>query len=506
MYLLFQALQFAPGNEQLLPSVTNFLSSLDLVAKKLATWFISHHRGQPDLLILTVNSLTKDCSSPNPQVRCLALKTLTLLSHSDFVEYSQQAILKGLGDDSAYVRRAAVVACAKLNELNTGLVDESSIVDTLYAMIRDKDPIVVVNVLQVLDEILATENGIVINKNIAYYLLNHLKMFDHWQILVLIKFIKRYQPKTGEEVYDIMNLLDSYLKTGNASTVVELCNYFIKLTADLPHVQADVMKHAKDPLLHNLKSSNPELTCVLIDCVKAMYIPKYVHELQGSFASFLCKQKEPNFLKIKRVQVLTELITDGNVQDIVDELILYTSSSTADLSKYVIDGIFQISQKKASYHSICINRLVHLLEVGSASVRSQTFTVLSKMDLRTLSATDQHKLMEHVGNVLNSENDSKTLPSLLWMVGENGHLCENMPYILESFVEDFLMWDKQEVCDSLLIASVKLLVKKPAEYQAIVGETMECAVKMGTRRTKESVMYYYNLLKENPSLVRTAVL
>ena len=50
------------------------------------------------------------------------------------------------------VRRAAVLACARLYASDRDLVLEGGIVDSLYAMIRDPDPIVLVNVLCTLEE------------------------------------------------------------------------------------------------------------------------------------------------------------------------------------------------------------------------------------------------------------------------------------------------------------------------------------------------------------------
>jgi len=45
-------------------------------------------------------------------------------------------------------------------------------VDLLYRMLRDKDPFVVLNATHALNEILASEGGMVVNRNIAHYLLS----------------------------------------------------------------------------------------------------------------------------------------------------------------------------------------------------------------------------------------------------------------------------------------------------------------------------------------------
>lgn len=49
---------------------------------------------------------------------------------------------------------------------------DGALVNELYSLLRDQDPIVVVNCLRSLEEILKEEGGVVINKPIAHHLLN----------------------------------------------------------------------------------------------------------------------------------------------------------------------------------------------------------------------------------------------------------------------------------------------------------------------------------------------
>ncbi len=49
---------------------------------------------------------------------------------------------------------------------------ELNLVDVLYQMLRDTDPLVISNCVTALDEILANEGGMIITKKIAHYLIN----------------------------------------------------------------------------------------------------------------------------------------------------------------------------------------------------------------------------------------------------------------------------------------------------------------------------------------------
>ncbi len=64
------------------------LSSEDLVLKKMLYLYITHYATQtPDLALLTINQLHKDCHDQDPLVRGLALRSLCSLRIPNFLEY-----------------------------------------------------------------------------------------------------------------------------------------------------------------------------------------------------------------------------------------------------------------------------------------------------------------------------------------------------------------------------------------------------------------------------------
>ena len=71
------------------------------------------------------------------------------------------------------------MALLKVYHLNPKLISEKDI-DLLYEMIKDKDPLVVMNTLYVLNEILKKEGGIAISGKMIIHLLNILKEFNEW--------------------------------------------------------------------------------------------------------------------------------------------------------------------------------------------------------------------------------------------------------------------------------------------------------------------------------------
>jgi len=65
------------------------------------------------------------------------------------------AIKEGLKDNEHYVRKTAVIGVIKLFYIDSQMVLNQGIIDELYEMIKDPSDMVVMNVILVLNEILA---------------------------------------------------------------------------------------------------------------------------------------------------------------------------------------------------------------------------------------------------------------------------------------------------------------------------------------------------------------
>ncbi|WAR09017.1 AP4B1-like protein [Mya arenaria] len=115
-----------------LPQVVNLMAHSDLMS---------------ELLLLAVNTLLKDLQDSNPTIRALALRTICSVNHEAFIEHRLQCVSLALGDSSAYVRRAATVAVVSAFRGDIDSVKDAGIVNRLYELIRDSDPIVVVCVI-----------------------------------------------------------------------------------------------------------------------------------------------------------------------------------------------------------------------------------------------------------------------------------------------------------------------------------------------------------------------
>ncbi|KAL2267295.1 hypothetical protein VTJ83DRAFT_4572 [Remersonia thermophila] len=121
----------------LFSSVVKNVASPNLEIKKLVYIYLLHHAEQePDLALLSINTIQKSLSDTNPQVRALALRTMSGIRVPVISQIVSLAIRKGVGDMSPYVRRAAALAIPKCYRLDPSQLPQ--LLEYLSTLLGDK--------------------------------------------------------------------------------------------------------------------------------------------------------------------------------------------------------------------------------------------------------------------------------------------------------------------------------------------------------------------------------
>jgi AP-4 complex subunit beta-1 len=161
---------------RLFPEMVMASNTNDLDEKKLIYFYLSIYAEEySDVAVMAINTFMKDCQSKDHRVRGLSLKSLCGLKFKGAEQYIMPILKNALYDESAYVRRAAVMGVAKVFYMMPDIKNDLSLMDKLYAMIRDADSTVVVNAIVTLNEVLGE---IVLTQKLVMYLLNHLNNFN----------------------------------------------------------------------------------------------------------------------------------------------------------------------------------------------------------------------------------------------------------------------------------------------------------------------------------------
>ena len=117
-------------------------STTNLVQKKMVYQYLTTYaRAKPDLALLCINTLQRDCNDTDPMVCGLALRSLASLRMPNITEYALPPVYAGLRHRSPYVRKTAVLAAVKLHNWAPQAVQDSAgdLLDVLYSLLRDGD-------------------------------------------------------------------------------------------------------------------------------------------------------------------------------------------------------------------------------------------------------------------------------------------------------------------------------------------------------------------------------
>ncbi|KAA0706835.1 AP-4 complex subunit beta-1 [Triplophysa tibetana] len=477
-------------------------ATVDIVQKKLVYLYMcTYASDKPDLALLAINTLRKDCADPNPMVRGLALRNMCNFRMPGISEYIEQPIVAGLRDKASYVRRVAVMGCAKMQSLQPNIEIDPSIVNELYALLRDPDPVVVVNCLRALEEILKDEGGVVINKPIAHHLLNRMKDLDSWGQSEVLTFLLRYRPRSDDELFDILSLLDAFLQSAHAHVAVATLRLFLHLAATHPAVQADALQHTSSPLLTMCGSISRELRFAGL-----CHVQQVMRSQPGLFAPhykrFFCAYSEPSYIKFRKMEILVELVNDENVTLVLEELRSYCTDVSPELAQVAIAAIGRIAR---TYSEKCLNILTGLLALKQEHITSaviQTFR-----DLVWFCPQSTAAVCQTVEACVDCTQDSEAKQALLWLLGEHGERISSAPYVLEVYIDGLKTELSSSVKMELLTAAVKMFLCRPAETQDMLGRLLHhCIEEESDMCVRDRALLYHRLLQRGVEQTRKVVM
>ncbi|XP_073906815.1 AP-4 complex subunit beta-1 isoform X5 [Castor canadensis] len=312
---------------------------------------------------------------------------------------------------------------------------------------------------------------------------------DQWGQAEVLNFLLRYQPRSEEELFDILNLLDSFLKSSSPGVVMGATKLFLILAKKFPHVQTDVLVRVKGPLLAACSSESREL-CFAALC----HVRQILHSLPCHFSShykkFFCSYSEPHYIKLQKVEVLCELVNDENVQQVLEELRGYCTDVSADFAQAAIFAIGGIAR---TYTDQCVQILTELL--GLRQEHITTVVVQTFRDLVWLCPQCTEAVCQALPGCEEYIQDSEGKQALIWLLGVHGERIPNAPYVLEDFVENVKSETFPAVKMELITALLRLFLSRPAECQDMLGRLLYyCIEEEKDMAIRDRGLFCYRLL------------
>ncbi|CAI9260136.1 unnamed protein product [Lactuca saligna] len=486
----------------------------DIVLKKMCYLYVGNYaKYNPDLALLTINFLQRDCKDEDPMIRGLALRSLCSLRVPNLVEYLVGPLGAGLKDGNSYVRMVAAVGVLKLYHISASTCLDADFPALLkHLMLNDPDAQVVANCLSALQEIwgleastseeAVREREALISKPIIYFLLNRIKEFSEWAQCTILELVSKYAPPDTNEIFDIMNLLEDRLQHANGAVVLATIKLFLQLTLSMTDVHQQVYERIKAPLLTLVSSGSPEQSYAVLSHLHLL-VMRAPMLFASDYKHFYCQYNEPFYVKKLKLEMLTAVANESNTYEIVTELCEYAANVDIPIARESIRAVGKIALQQYDVNAI-VDRLLQFLEMEKDYVTAETLVLVK--DLLRKYPQWSHDCIAVIGNISsNNVQEPKAKAALIWMLGEYAQDMQDAPYALEGLIEDWEDETSPEVRLHLLTAVMKCFFRRPPETQKALGAALAAGLADMHQDVHDRALFYYRLLQHSVSVANSVV-
>ncbi|WFC98835.1 snoRNA-binding rRNA-processing protein [Malassezia yamatoensis] len=360
-----------------LASVFKLASTTSFEVRKLVYIIVLRYAGQhPDLALLSINSIQRDLTEPNPMIRAMALRTLSEMRVKDAFSITILAIAKAVRDSHPYVRRVAAYAILRCYEMDPDTRDTLN--DPIETLLRDRSP----EVLGPTIRVFATVNG---DRWDAFHrhfrkMCHALSDMDPWSqsdsVDVLVRYARLHlpDPQTTTDMDPdlelLVNQMDPLLSSIHAAPVMSAVRATLLLAPEDRH------KKAISALVQLLRKP-ADIAYVAILRILAVE-QKHVPLLEPFLGLFFIRVNDPEYLALAKLRVLLLCVQPSNAETIADELAVYTRSDVCRVAVESVTALGQVACHSKEYASHCIKRLLIIAQDTDVNeqVRSRAVQVI----------------------------------------------------------------------------------------------------------------------------------
>ncbi|KAL3427393.1 ap-3 adaptor complex subunit beta [Phlyctema vagabunda] len=423
-------------------SVVKNVASPNIEIKKLVyIYLLNHAEQEPDLALLSINTIQKSLSDGNPQVRALALKTMSGIRVPVISQIVSLAIKKGLGDMSPYVRKAAALAIPKCYRLDPNTLPQ--LLDYLSTLLGDRQYYVAGAAVKAFLEICPDRIDL-IHKHYRS-LVKKLVDMDEWSQLATMSLMTVYarkcfprktrsvkksngnkdfygeeeeQQDTGEVVAvldpDLELLLKSIrplFQSRNSAVVVAVTCCYVNLGT------SEYIKFAIGPLIALLRGPQDIQHIALYNIVSVCLMQP---EAFVKYAShFLVRSTDPPHVWELKLELLTLIFPHcgPDVKSLVlNELEHFSSGSDKDLVREAVRAIGRCAQSDARTSARCLRLLLKQITSLDGNLVAESLTVIRHLIQQDPGA---HKnTVIRLAKNLDTATNPRARATIIWLVGE----------------------------------------------------------------------------------------
>ncbi|KAJ6781979.1 hypothetical protein PWT90_01265 [Aphanocladium album] len=457
-------------NQKTLPffsSVVKNVASPNIEIKKLVYIYLIHHAEQePDLALLSINTIQKSLSDTNPQVRALALKTMSGIRVPVISQIVSLAIKKGVADMSPVVRKAAALAIPKCYRLDPSQAPQ--LTDYLSTLIGDKQYFVAGAAVAAFME-MCPERIDLIHKHYRS-LVRKIVDMDEWSQLAMLRLMSFYarkcfpRPKSGaskskatestsaDDFYSesrteetdagvtidpdlrlFLNAVRPLLQSRNSGVVVAVTRCYVEIGT------AEYVKLAVGPLVALMRGAQDIQQLALYNIVSVCLMRP--RDFVKYASHFLVRSTDSAPVWELKLEVLTIIFPHSPLHIkslILKELEHFSQGTNKALVQEAVRAIGRCAQSDATTSPRCLKLLLSQITSLDGTLAAESLTVIRHLI--------QQNPDSHVGTVvrlaknLDSATDPHARATIIWLVGEFSGLGgqDNIaPDVLRILLKDF---------------------------------------------------------------------
>ena len=427
-------------------AVVKNAASANLEVKKLVyIYLVDHAEAEPDLALLSINAIQKSLTDSNPQVRTMALRTMSGIRVPVISQIVSLAIKRGCGDMSPHVRKAAALAIPKCYRLDPNTLPQ--LIGYISTLLGDSQYFVVGPAVAAFLEVCPEQIDLV-HKHYRS-LVKKLVDMDEWSQLSTLRLLTFYarqcfprrtqrvkqavsksfyededqgqNAQDGGEEYEVpildpdlellLRACKLLLQNRNSAVIVSVVRCFLYLAPP------EYLASAIGPLVALLRSpQDMQLIALYNIVVVALRDPK---PFTKYVARFLVHANDPPHIWRLKLEALTIVFPHCGKHwkgVIISELEHFSKGTDPELVRESVRAIGRCAQGDANTADMCLRILLGQISSLDGNLVSESLTVIRHLIQQDPSSHKQTviQLVTYLGTTTNPDARA----TIIWLVGE----------------------------------------------------------------------------------------
>ena len=431
-------------------AVVKNVASPNIEIKKLVYIYLLHYaESEPDLALLSINTIQKSLSDQSPQVRAMALRVMSGIRVPVISQIVSLGIKKGVADMSPIVRKAAALAIPKCYRLDPNTLPQ--LLDYISNLLGDKQYYVVGPAVTAFLEVCPDRIDL-IHKHYRG-LVRKLVDMDEWGQLATLRLLTFYARKcfpvrtqkakkntskgfyedegseqeddnSGEEVQVLDPDLELFLKackpllsSRNSAVIVSTARCFLLLGT------SEYIAAAIGPLVALLRSPQDIQHIAMNNIVAVCLVrPESFVRYAGHFLVRATDTLDVSRLKFEIMTLIFPHCEPHMKEIILSELEHFTRAADTALVQESVRAIGRCAQNEITTSTRCLRILLNQLSSQDGNLVAESLTVIRHLIQQDPQAHVQTVI--RLAKNLDTTTNPEARASIIWLVSEFSGLPE----------------------------------------------------------------------------------